>query len=208
MDQNVNVAGATVSRRRVLQAAAWAAPAIVIASAAPAYAASGPNLGAEWIFRGDSSYYNAGYYDLKSQMWRNSELPNYNQVQNNPHVGPALITIYLHINMAALDGAVPFFAVDPNNPFGGTRPITLNTQTTGDGWYTNGSIYSGGILRIAITNTTQYTNFNPGRAIQNVFVVVPTTNPGQNGWQKNGSQHLQVSFTAPDFVTRGPENLI
>lgn len=207
----------SLSRRRILQGVAWAAPAVVVATAAPAAAASGATIydgppstepAGSWIFQGDKSGFNDGMYDLKSAMFRlqapPSHHPKASQGQNAPYDGTATITIALSIRMTAMDDGVPFFSLDPLNPFGGVNSITLSPQAVG--WVLGASSYRDGVLTIHLVNSVTYTDFNSGRAIQNVYVNVPTTNKVNNR-NKDGSRHMAVTFSSPSFISRTDDPL-
>lgn len=205
-----------LSRRRILQGVAWAAPAVIVASATPAAAASvdptkvlpANELPGTWQFAGDGSSFNDGMYDLKSGMRRIASPapthPKYDQGINAPYDGAAAITVLLTIRLNAMDGSVPFFSVDPLNPFAGANPITLSAQATG--WVIGGSSYQDGVLTVAFVNTATYVDFSSGRAIQNVYVSVPTTNKVNNR-NKDGSAHMAASFSSPAFTTRTDDPL-
>lgn len=199
----------SVSRRRILAGAAWAAPAIVVGVTAPTAAAStidpAPPATPEWIFAGDSSQWNQnGYYDIKSQLWRNSQAPDYQQKMNTPHDGAANFAFYVDIDLSGRSGGAPFFAIDPESPAG---PDGIHFDQS-DGWSVSvlGHDADAQVLSIVLVNSAMG-GFNPGTAIQNVFLVIPTTAKDPNGRYLDGSQYLTITYTADTFVTRGPEGL-
>lgn len=201
-------ADAQISRRRILQGAAWATPAILVATAIPATAASlapATEPPGSWFFDNPQINYNDGHYDVKAEMRRSIlppvNHPKYGEGINAPYDGTAIINVRFQLDLNAVDGSQPFFAVDPLSPFTGPNAITIRNGTS-SAWVFGAATYNETtkILSFTAVNNSDYVSFNGGRALQNLFVNIPTTLK-DNSRPKDGSAFIALTYSGASFTT-------
>lgn len=196
---------AGVSRRRILQGAAWATPAVLVAMSTPAAAVSVDSFGlvpgtneyaGAWLFLYDRFDFSDGKYDLKTRYVRNSESPGYQQLMNSGHQGPVTVTMALTLDLTLLGSSGAFWAINP-----AVDAVTNGVKSLDAKW-----VVAGGMA----TSATSYTflvmrdwangEINAGQfAPQNFQITIPTVSK-DNG--RNVAGPLQVTYSARTFITR------
>ena len=205
-----------IDRRTVITTAAWAAPVVALAFAAPIAAAATGDLEpapvaaspATWEFRGDNDGYNDAFYEIKKQLKRIEPYPlqpNGQREVNVPFIGGVRFQFTIIIDNG-VHGAKGGFALANGAGF------SLSSADLQRGWSIDASGTSGdGRTTIVISNST-ISGFHDGNApYDSVRFQIATTLPGQNGWPRNGSSFISIlleglptTSESERFTPRGP----